>query len=141
MFKHQLALQWLALAGLSLLLTACGGGNEFANDGDLYGLKSTSMKTQELPQAEKPKPPQTVQLEGCVVDDLWLSAPGIAVHVRTEDGRAVGSAITDTRGVFVVKVPARAAIVVATDWAGPAALALQTGSQSFSVAACLPSRA
>jgi hypothetical protein len=140
MFKRHITAQMLTLVGLSLLLAACGGGStDSANDGDVYGLKTTSVTTGALPQEEKPPQPQSVQLEGCVVDNQWLSAAGAAVHVRSADGRTLGSVYTDARGVFVVKVPARSAIVVATDWAGPGALALRTGNQPLTVAGCLPS--
>lgn len=140
MLKPTTALQMLTLAAASLTLAACGGGStDSANDGEVFGLTSTSVTTRALPAEAKKELPDTVQLEGCVVDDQWLSAPGVAVHARSSDGRAVGSSFTDARGVFVLKVPARAAIVVATDWAGPGALMLNTGSQSLSVAACLPS--
>ena len=134
--------QLLALAVTGLLLAGCGGGSDSAidaaNDGEVFGLTSTSITARALP-AEEQKQPASVQLEGCVVDSQWLSAAGVPVYVALADSRAVGTAYTDARGVFVLKVPARSAVVVSTDWAAPGALMLNTGSQAMSVAACLPS--
>ena len=128
----------LALAAAGLLLTGCGGGSsDSANDGEVFGLTTTSVTTRAVP-VEEPKRLESVQLEGCVVDRQWLSAAGVAVHVVLADGRAVGTAYTNARGVFALKVPARSAVVVSTDWAAPGALMLNTGSQAMSVAACLP---
>ncbi len=129
----------LTLTALALLLSACGGGSSLdsANDDEVFGLRSTSVATRALPVEAEPQA-RTVQLEGCVVDGQWLSAPGVAVHVRTADGRTVGTAFTDARGVFALAVPARSALLVATDWAGPGALILNTGNGAVSVAACLP---
>lgn len=137
MFKSQTALSMTTLAGLSLLLAACGGGSgNSANDGEVFRLTSTSITTRDVP-AEEPKRLESVQLEGCVVDRQWLSAAGVAVHVVLADGRAVGTAYTNAQGVFALKVPARSAVVVSTDWAAPGALMLNTGGQAMSVAACL----
>jgi hypothetical protein len=116
----------LASAMLSSLLVAgCGGGGS-GND-----------------VAEQPQPssrsaaPASVQLEGCVVSPEWMGAPGTAVHVRTADGRIVGTAFTNPRGVFVVTVPARTDIVLTTVAAGSSEISLNTGGGSFSLGACL----
>jgi hypothetical protein len=139
MGKPTATLRCLTLAAASLNLVACGGGSgDSANDGEVFGLTSTSVTTRALSPAQKQGLPEAVQLEGCVVDSQWLSAAGVAVHVALADGRAVGTAFTDARGVFALKVPARSALVVSTDWAAPAALMLNSGSQAMSVAACLP---
>ena len=112
----------LAPAMLSgLLVAGCGGGNDVAEP------------SQPSPQAA----PASVQLEGCVVNSEWMGASGRAVHVRTADGRIVGTAFTNPSGVFVVTVPARTAIVLTTVAAGPGEIALDTGSGSFSLGACL----
>jgi hypothetical protein len=127
-----------ALTGALVLLAGCGGGMDSASDNDTFSLSSTSVTTLALPASETAAP-KTVPLEGCVVDSHWQSVPGAAVHARTADGRAVGTAFTDAHGVFVLAVPARSALELSTDWGGPMALALNTGSQGVSVAACLPS--
>jgi len=140
MFKSPTAAPMITLAGLGLLLAACGGGGNSgisANDGEVFGLTSTSITTRALP-AEEPKRLESVQLEGCVVDSQWLSAAGVAVHVVLADGRAVGTAYTNAQGVFALKVPARSALVLSTDWAAPGAMMLNTGSQAMSASACLP---
>jgi hypothetical protein len=116
----------LALAMLSsLLLAGCGGGGS-SND--------VAEQPQASPQSAAPA---SVQLEGCVVNSEWMGAPGRAVHVRTADGRIVGTAFTNLRGVFVVTVPARKAVVLTTVTAGPGEISLDTGSGSFSLGACL----
>lgn len=81
----------------------------------------------------------SVRLEGCVVDALWLSAPGVAVHARGTDGRALGTAITDSRGVFQMTVPARTGVVVDTAVGGTGGMVLDTGSTPLTVAGCLAS--
>jgi hypothetical protein len=66
-----------------------------------------------------------------------VGAPDTAVHVRTADGRLVGTTATNWRGVFVVTIPARSALVLDTDATGRGEIALNTGSGPFSVSACL----
>lgn len=140
MRDHHNTCRMLALASIGLLLAGCGGSSsDISTDGEQYSLKTTSITTQAMPEEAKRPLGQTVQLEGCVVDTLWLGAAGVAINVRSADGRAVGSAYTDTRGVFTLKVPARSALVVSMDWAGPPALTLQTGTEPLSLGACLPS--
>lgn len=109
----------------SLLVAGCGGGGS-GND--------VAEQPQTSPQSVAPA---SVQVEGCVVNSEWMGAPGTAVHVRTADGRIVGTAFTNRRGIFVVSVPARTAIVLTTVAAGPGEIALDTGSASFSLGACL----
>lgn len=94
------------------------------------------------PGAVEAAPPQavaSVRLEGCVVDALWLSAPGVAVHARSTDGRGLGSAITDSRGVFRMTVPAQSGIVIDTAVGGTGGMVLDTGSAPLTVAGCLAS--
>ena len=107
----------------SLLVTACGGG----------GASDAAAPPLAGPQGVA----ASVQLEGCVVDAQWMGAADVAVHVRTADGRAVGTAFTNQRGVFVLGVPARAGIVVDTGADAQGGLALNTGSTALSVASCL----
>jgi len=91
-----------------------------------------------LPQAElQVQALAKVRLEGCVVDGQWMGAPGTAVHVRMADGRAVGTAITNAQGVFVMAVPAQSAIVLDTDVQATGGLVLNTGNAALSVAGCL----
>lgn len=110
-----------AIALSALWLAGCGGAG------------------QDLAEA----PPAVVQaaasvpLEGCVVDALWLSAPGVAVHARASDGRAIGTTFTDSRGVFRMNVPARSSVVVDTAVSGEGGLVLDTGSAPLTVAGCL----
>jgi hypothetical protein len=111
------------LAVSNLMLVGCGGGE--VND-----LPSVAQSARQPAAA-------TVLLEGCVVDSQWMGAARAAVHVRTEDGRALGTALTNERGVFVLAVPANSNVVMDTEWGATGGLALRTGSGSLSVAGCL----
>jgi hypothetical protein len=111
------------LAVSNLMLVGCGGGEI----NDLPNLAQSAR----LPAAA------SVLLEGCVVDSQWTGAASAAVHVRTEDGRPLGTALTNERGVFVLAVPANSNVVMDTEWGGTGGLALRTGSGSLSVAGCL----
>jgi hypothetical protein len=111
-----------AIAGL--LLTGCGGG------GIDDVVRSTTTSRQSVAAAN-------VQLEGCVVDSKYMGVSGAAVHVRTSNGRVVGTALTNADGVYVVTVPARSSILVDTTVGGAGGLSLNTGSGSLSVTGCL----
>lgn len=110
-----------ALSGL--LVLGCGGAG--TDDPAVPRVQAESAAT------------SSVRLEGCVVDTQWLGAAGVAVHARMADGRAVGSAHTDSRGVFVLSVPARSAVVVQMVDDAQGGLAVDTGSGPLSVAGCL----
>jgi len=114
----------VALSALSsLLTTGCGGGGTEAVAAPVAARQAAAAAS--------------VQLEGCVVDAQWMGAAGVAVHARTADGRAVGTAFTNPRGVFVMTVPARSGIVVDITSDAQGGLALNTGSVAVSVASCL----
>ncbi|MBL8306310.1 MAG: hypothetical protein JNM33_06415 [Rubrivivax sp.] len=116
------ALRPCLLAALSgLWLAGCGGTGK------------------ELAEATPAAQAASVRLEGCVVDAQWLSAPGVAVHVRSAAGQALGTAVTDSRGVFRLAVPARTRIVVDTAVGGQGGAVLDIGSTSLTVAGCLAS--
>jgi hypothetical protein len=70
----------------SLLVTGCGGG------GIEEVVGQTTASRQSVAAA-------SVQLEGCVVDSKYMGVSGKAVHVRTVDGRTVGTAFTNSDGV------------------------------------------
>jgi hypothetical protein len=114
----------LATAMLSsLLLAGCGGSD---ND------------SAEQAQASSPSvAPASVRIEGCVVNSQWGGARDTAVHLRTADGRVLGTAFTNRQGVFVATVPARSAIVLDTAASGPGEIVLNTGNDSMAVGACL----
>ena len=118
----------LALAAISasLFVAGCGGGNDAAAQPLALPIQNTQAAL-------------SVQLEGCVVTADSMAARDTPVQVRTADGRMVGTAFTDDRGVFVVTVPARSGIVLATAMGGSGEFALNTGNGSLSVAACLQS--
>lgn len=83
----------------------------------------------------------SVRLEGCVVDALWLSVPGAAVHARNADGRAMGATVTDSRGVFQITLPANSRIVLDTAAGGQGGAMVDTGSTPLAVPACLSTAA
>jgi|JI102314A1RNA_FD_contig_31_3373203_length_695_multi_3_in_0_out_0_2 hypothetical protein len=114
-----------SLAWASLVLGGCGGG------GDMADIAQPAMASSTQANAA------SVRLEGCVIDALWLGAPGTAVHARSADGRTLTTAMTDARGVFVMTVPARSAIVLDTDFAGGGEVSLNTADTSLSVGGCL----
>ena len=107
----------------SALLAGCGGGG-------VDGAETPQASSQTAAAA-------TVQIEGCVVDSQWMGVAASAVHVRASDGRLLGTAFTNRQGVFVVTVPVRIGIVLDTADSGPGEIALNTGSASLSVGACL----
>jgi hypothetical protein len=110
----------------AMVTTGCGGGS---NGSDAAAPALASPRSVAAAA--------TVRLEGCVVSSDWTGMADTAVHARTADGRAVGTAFSDTRGVFVLTVPARSAIVLDTAVAGPGGLTLTTGTRALSVAGCL----
>jgi hypothetical protein len=120
------ALPWAPLF-VSLWLVACGGS----------GSNDAAETTVTTSQALKATSATTVPLEGCVFNAQWSGAPGVAVHARTADGRTVGTAFTDARGVYVMRVPAQSAVVLDTAMTGPGELSINTGTSPISVAACL----
>ena len=124
---------FLAAALSGLCLAGCGGDDkDRATAAASVVDAATSAATTAATTAAT-----SVRLEGCVVDALWLGAPGVTVHARGADGRAIGAAFTDSRGVFQIMVPARSRIVVDTAMAGPGGLELDTGSTPLTVAGCL----
>jgi hypothetical protein len=115
------------LAVSNLMLVGCGGG-------EINDLPSVAQSARQTAAA-------TVLLEGCVVDSQWMGAARAAVHLRTEDGRPLGTALTNERGVFVLAVPANSNMVMNTEWGATGGLTLKTGSGSLSVAGCLQASA
>ncbi len=107
----------------SLLLAGCGGA----------GI-DVAQTSQASPQAMASV---SVQLEGCVINSAWSGAAGTAVHVRTADGRLVGTAFTNASGVFVATVPARTTVVLGTLAPSASDMVLNTGSGSVSLGGCL----
>jgi hypothetical protein len=118
---------------VSLWLAGCGGSG--GND----ATEATTAAAMATPQSQalKATAATTVQLEGCVFNAQWGGAPGVAVHARTADGRTVGTAFTNARGVYVMRVPAQSAVLLDTAVAGPGELSINTGTSPISVAACL----
>lgn len=106
----------------NLMLVGCGGS-------EINDLPSEAKSARQPAAA-------TVLLEGCVVDSTWMGAANAAVHVRTEDGRPLGTALTNERGVFVLAVPANSNVVMDTEWGATGGLALRTGSGSLSLPGC-----
>ncbi|MBC7717669.1 MAG: hypothetical protein H7143_12095 [Pseudorhodobacter sp.] len=117
---------------VSLWLMGCGG----SGSNDATEAAVTSMCTTQS-QALKASAATTVQLEGCVFNAQWGGAPGVAVHARSADGRTVGTAFTNARGVYVMRVPAQSEVVLDTAVAGPGELSINTGTSPISVTACL----
>ncbi len=124
-------LPWAPIV-VSLWLVGCGG----SGSNDATEATVSAMGTSQS-QALKATAATTVQLEGCVFNAQWGGAPGVAVHARTADGRTVGTAFTNARGVYVMRVPAQSAMVLDTAITGPGELSINTGTSPISVAACL----
>lgn len=122
--KHPSFFASAILAGLQL--SACGGGGAAGNE---LAEPAQALATTPLPS--------TVRVEGCVVDSQWMGVPGAAIHVRTAQGRAVGTAVTKATGVFTLSVPAQSTLLVSTVAAGPADIEFNTADSPVSLGACL----
>ena len=124
-------LPWAPIV-VSLWLMGCGG----SGGNDATEAAVTSMGTTQS-RALKASAATTVQLEGCVFNAQRGGAPGVAVHARSADFRTVGTAFTNARGVYVMRVPAQSEVVLDTAVAGPGELSINTGTSPISVTACL----
>jgi protocatechuate 3,4-dioxygenase beta subunit len=139
------SLPWAPML-VSAWLAGCGGGvgNELAEaastlaavESSARAPSTASSQVRSLANSQRVAA-ATVQLEGCVFNAQWGGAAGVAVHARTADGRTVGTAFTNARGVYVMRVPAQSAVVLDATVAGPGELSINTGSSPISVAACL----
>jgi hypothetical protein len=121
------------LALCAVAMTGCGGGGGATDDAAMQAEVS-SPSPEAVATAEAPA---EVRLEGCLVDSQQLPASAGTVHARTADGRLVGTARSDADGVFVLRVPARASIILETLVDERGTVALVTGNGSLSVGACL----
>ena len=108
-----------------LLVAGCGGS-------DPVGIEAAQHRQ----AAHTTTAPTSVQLEGVVVDSTWMGVADMAVHVHSTDGRLVGTAFSNARGVFVASVPAGSAIVLSTD-AGSCFVAPATDSSLVALGTCL----
>jgi len=116
--RHSVA-AWASACLFTCLFTACGGGGETAET---------------APSAVSA--PQTVPLEGCVVD-RHDQAHVAAVRVRGEDGRLLASGSSNAQGVFKLSVPTGQPLVVGLDVPGTdQLLALFTTDNNVSLGAC-----
>jgi hypothetical protein len=123
----------LALLALcAAAMTGCGGG-DITEDAAMQAQVSSASPTA---LAETDAPAQ-VRLEGCLVDHYELPATAGTVHALTADGRLVGTARSDANGVFTMRVPARASIVLKTHFDERSSLTVLTGNGSLFVGACL----
>lgn len=121
----------LACAGL---LIACGGGdNEIVEPlaTPVSGAASADMRADVRANVH-----EDVRIEGCVLDDTG-PARAVTVHARGEDGRLLGSTLSNDGGVFALRVPARHSVALGTDASGPAELVVLTGGADFSIGGCL----
>jgi hypothetical protein len=109
----------------SLPIVGCGGG------------ASDNVPAEQPLATAQSVQPTTVRLEGCVVNSQWMGASDIAVHLRTAEGRVVGTVFTNRQGVFFATVPSRSAIVLDTVASGPGEISLDTGNDSLSASGCL----
>ena len=109
----------------SLLVSGCGGS-------DPVGIEAAQHRQ----ASHMSTAPTSVQLEGVVVDSTWMGVADMAVHVHSNDGRLVGTAFSNARGVFVASVPAGTALVLSTD-AGSCFVAPATDSSRIAMGTCL----
>lgn len=107
-------------------LAACGGGGPAA-----------TMEPSAMQRAAAEPPTRTVQLEGCVVDQHGLPHTGTEVRALSADGRLVGDATSDRRGVYRLRVPAQQTVSVAVAQPNGDALVVPIGTTDVSVSACL----
>jgi hypothetical protein len=111
------------------VLAACGGGDP-ADQIELAAFEHTAS----VPSIG------TVQLEGCVVDAYLSPRMGTTVRGLSAEGRLIGDATSDPRGVFVLRVPGRQTVSVAVAQPNGDALVVWMGSTDVSVGACLQDR-
>lgn len=107
-------------------LISCGGGAEL----DAPALASP------LPAPTLSSAPTHVRLEGCIVDAQQRPVSQ-TLQVRSSDGRAVATAMSDVNGVFRVHVPAHDVLRVETMTSGADGLTIMTGSDATSLGGCL----
>jgi hypothetical protein len=112
-----------------LALAACGG------NGDTVLAAPRARAA-----AVESKSPASIQLEGCVAEEMRIPQAGIAVRATSPDGRLLGNATSDEDGVFRLRVPARQTLSIAIDATDGDALEVSTGRTNLSLGACLHDR-
>jgi len=80
--------------------------------------------------------PAQVRLEGCIVDAQQRPVSQ-ALQVRSSDGRAVATAMSDVHGLFRVHVPAHDVLRIETMTAAADGLTIMTGGDATSLGGCL----
>jgi hypothetical protein len=117
-----------AAAGVlcAVLLAACGGSEE------AVAIALTGGEA-----VIGPGTAASVQLEGCVVDELSLPRAFSPVRVHSADGRLVGDTTSDAMGLFRLEVPARHTLTVGLAEVDDETLVVSTGAEDFSIGACL----
>ena len=118
----------LAALLLAWLLAGCGGGE------DLLPLPVAAA-----PRAAAivPPLPQTLRLEGCVVDEYFIPRSDAPVRALGADGRLLANAQSDSRGEFKLQVPPGQTISLAIDRPGGDVIKVATGQRSRALTTCL----
>lgn len=119
-----------ATLAAALLLAACGGGGD-----DVLSLK--------VPAAVAPAPvpasaaTATVQLSGCVTDEMFIPRSDVPVRALSSDGRLLGNAHSDARGAFRLQLPAGQDVSLAVDRPDGELIKVASGLQSRALTTCL----
>ena len=108
------------------VLAACGGGDSLGD-----AQPTTSARAAVVPSKH------TVHVEGCVIDQYYLPRTGTPVRALSADGRLIGDATSDSRGVYLLRVPAQQTVSVAVAQPNGDAMVVPIGSTDVSVGACL----
>jgi hypothetical protein len=96
----------LQAAGLALALAACGGGGDLAAP---HAAPTAAAAPAPI------VPAATVQIEGCVVDDWFLPRGQTPVRALGADGRLLGNAQSNERGIFRLNLPTGQSVSLAID--------------------------
>ncbi len=92
----------VSILTLSLAAAACGGGGDEPGT----GLAVSSAKA---------LPPQSLTVQGCVVDRHYIPTTGTPVRVLSTDGRLLGHAHSDVQGRFTLSLPSHADVLLQVD--------------------------
>lgn len=109
---------------LGLAAAACGGGEQDAS------------VAQHVASAREASP-QSVKVEGCVLDRHYIPTTGTPVRVLAADGRLLGNAQSDGQGRFTLSLPVHSDVLLQVDRLNGESLPMHVNAQSSIWDQCL----